>query len=70
MPLWANLFDAKNPEELQRAKRVTAFGCAKLEPASGPAATAKAAVTGSHDVFVEYGNVRTKFFHIATEGFA
>jgi alpha,alpha-trehalase len=27
------------------------------------------AVTGSHDVFVEYGNVGTKFSYIATEGF-
>ena len=26
-------------------------------------------VTGSHQVFVEYGNVGTKFTHIATEGF-
>jgi len=26
-------------------------------------------VTGSHDVFVEYGNVGTKFDYIATEGF-
>jgi alpha,alpha-trehalase len=26
-------------------------------------------VTGSHDVFVEYGNVGTKFTYIATEGF-
>ncbi len=26
-------------------------------------------VTGSHDVFVEYGNVGTKFSYIATEGF-
>jgi alpha,alpha-trehalase len=26
-------------------------------------------VTGSHEVFVEYGNVGTKFSHIATEGF-
>lgn len=26
-------------------------------------------VTGSHDVFVEYGNVGTKFAYIATEGF-
>lgn len=24
---------------------------------------------GSHDVFVEYGNVGTKFAYIATEGF-
>jgi alpha,alpha-trehalase len=24
---------------------------------------------GSHDVFVEYGNVGTKFSYIATEGF-
>ncbi len=134
-PLWANLFDAKNPEELQRAKRVAAFACAKLEQPSGLAATAKESVTGarhpdgrqwdypfgwaphqmlawqglknygldadagrlayrwlytiaknahdyngmipekynvatgSHDVFVEYGNVGTKFAYIATEGF-
>jgi alpha,alpha-trehalase len=27
-------------------------------------------VTGSHEVFVEYGNVGTKFAYIATEGFA
>ena len=27
------------------------------------------AVTGSHDVFMEYGNVGTKFSYIATEGF-
>jgi alpha,alpha-trehalase len=26
-------------------------------------------VTGSHDVFVEYGNVGTNFSYIATEGF-
>jgi alpha,alpha-trehalase len=26
-------------------------------------------VTGSHEVFVEYGNVGTKFSYIATEGF-
>jgi alpha,alpha-trehalase len=26
-------------------------------------------VTGSHDVFVEYGNIGTKFSYIATEGF-
>jgi alpha,alpha-trehalase len=26
-------------------------------------------VTGSHEVFVEYGNVGTKFKYIATEGF-
>ena len=26
-------------------------------------------VTGSHEVFVEYGNVGTKFDYIATEGF-
>ncbi|HOB33176.1 MAG TPA: trehalase family glycosidase, partial [Verrucomicrobiota bacterium] len=26
-------------------------------------------VTGSHDVFVEYGNVGTKFDYIAPEGF-
>ena len=26
-------------------------------------------VTGSHDVFVEYGNVGTQFSYIATEGF-
>ena len=26
-------------------------------------------VTGSHDVFVEYGNVGTRFAYIATEGF-
>ena len=26
-------------------------------------------VTGSHDVFVEYGNVGTKFSYIAPEGF-
>jgi len=26
-------------------------------------------VTGSHEVFVEYGNVGTKFAYIATEGF-
>lgn len=134
-PLWAKLFDAKNPEELQRAKRVTAFGCGMLEQPSGLAATAKESVagarhpdgrqwdypfgwaphqmlawqglknygldadagrlayrwlytiaknahdyngmipekynvvTGSHDVFVEYGNVGTKFSYIATEGF-
>jgi alpha,alpha-trehalase len=26
-------------------------------------------VTGSHEVFVEYGNVGTKFSYIAPEGF-
>jgi alpha,alpha-trehalase len=134
-PLWAKLFDAKNPEDARRAKRVAAFACAKLEQPSGLAATAKESVagarhpdgrqwdypfgwaphqmlaweglknyglddaagrlayrwlytiaknahdyngmipekynvvTGSHDVFVEYGNVGTKFSYIATEGF-
>lgn len=135
-PLWAKMLDAKNPEDLQRAKRAAAFACAKLEQPAGLAATAKESVesarrqdgrqwdypygwaphqmlawqgfknygldtdagrlayrwlytiaqnahdycgmvpekynvvTGSHDVFVEYGNVGTKFSYIATEGFA
>jgi alpha,alpha-trehalase len=134
-PLWANLFDAKNPEELNRAKRTAAFGCEKLEQPAGLSASARESVesarrkdarqwdypygwaphqmlawqglrnygldadagrlayrwlytitknahdfngmipekfntvTGSHDVFVEYGNVGTKFSYIATEGF-
>ena len=134
-PLWAKMLDANNPEDLQRAKRVAAFGCEKLEQLAGLSATAKESVesakqkdgrqwdypygwaphqmlawqgfknyglnadagrlayrwlytiasnahdyngmipekynvvTGSHDVFVEYGNVGTKFSYIATEGF-
>jgi alpha,alpha-trehalase len=134
-PLWAKMFDANNPEDLQRAKRVAAFSCNKLEQLAGLSATAKESVesakqkdgrqwdypygwaphqvlawqgfknygldadagrlvyrwlyaiasnahdyngmipekynvvTGSHDVFVEYGNVGTKFSYIATEGF-
>ena len=134
-PLWANLLDAKNPAELNQAKRVAAFGCEKLEQFAGLSATASESVasarrqdarqwdypygwaphqmlawqglanyglnadasrlayrwlytivknahdfngtipekynvvTGSHDVFVEYGNVGTKFAYIATEGF-
>jgi alpha,alpha-trehalase len=134
-PLWAKMFDANNPDELNRAKRVAAFGCAKLEQRAGLSATARESVesarrhdarqwdypygwaphqmlawaglthygldadaarlayrwlytitrnahdyngtipekynvvTGSHEVFVEYGNVGTKFAYIATEGF-
>ncbi len=134
-PLWAKMFDANNPEDLRRAKRVAVFGCNKLEQMAGLSATAKESVesakqkdgrqwdypygwaphqmlawqgcknygldadagrlayrwlytiasnahdyngmipekynvvTGSHDVFVEYGNVGTKFSYIATEGF-
>jgi alpha,alpha-trehalase len=134
-PLWANMFDAKIPEELERAKRAAAFMCGKLEQPAGLSATAKESVesarrhdarqwdypfgwaphqmlawqamknyglnsdaerlayrwlyciaknahdfngtipekynvvTSSHDVFVEYGNVGTKFSYIATEGF-
>ena len=134
-PLWAKMFDANNPEDVQRAKRVAAFGCNNLEQLAGLSATAKESVesakqkdgrqwdypygwaphqmlawqgcknygldadagrlayrwlytiasnahdyngmipekynvvTGSHDVFVEYGNVGTKFSYIATEGF-
>jgi alpha,alpha-trehalase len=134
-PLWANMFDAKNPEELKRAKQAAAFACEKLEQTAGLSATAQESVaaarrsdarqwdypygwaphqmlawqglknygldtdasrlayrwlycitknahdfngtipekfdvvTGSHEVFVEYGNVGTKFAYIATEGF-
>jgi len=134
-PLWARLLDASQPEELNRAKRVAAYGCEKLEQAAGLSATAREsvaaahrqdqrqwdypygwaphqmlawqglknygletdaarlayrwlytivrnahdyngtipekfnAVTGSHEVFAEYGNVGTKFTYIATEGF-
>lgn len=134
-PLWARLFDAQNPEELNRARRAAAYACEKLEYWAGLSATAKESVesarrhdprqwdypygwaphqilawqafknygldadasrlayrwlytitknahdyngtipekynvvTGSHDVFVEYGNVGTKFAYIATEGF-
>ncbi len=134
-PLWAKMFDVKNPNELAQAKRVIAFAYEKLEQPAGLSATAKESVesarrhdarqwdypfgwaphqmlawqacknygldadasrlayrwlytitknahdfngtipekydvvTGSHDVFVEYGNVGTKFAYIATEGF-
>ena len=134
-PLWAKMLDAKNPEDMERAKRTAAFACSKLEQPAGFAATAKESVesarwndarqwdypygwaphqmlawqgfknygldadagrlayrwlytivknahdyngvipekynvvTGSHEVFVEYGNVGTKFAYIATEGF-
>ncbi len=134
-PLWAKMFDPKNPQEASRAKRVAAFGCEKLEQPAGLSATARESVetarrqdarqwdypygwaphqmlawqglknyglnadatrlayrwlytiaknahdfngtipekynvvTGSHEVFVEYGNVGTKFAYIATEGF-
>ncbi len=43
-PLWAKMLDAKNPEDLQRAKRAAAFACAKLEQPAGLAATAKESV--------------------------
>ena len=134
-PLWAKMLDAKNPKDLERAKRVAAFACEELEQPAGLSATAKESVesarrhdlrqwdypfgwaphqmlawqafenyglnanagrlayrwlytvaknahdyngtipekynvvTGSHDVFAEYGNVGTKFTYIATEGF-
>lgn len=134
-PLWAKLLDAKNPDELNQARRAAAFACEKLEQTAGMSATAKESVesarrhdarqwdypygwaphqmfawqafknygmdtdagrlayrwlytivknahdfngtipekynvvTGSHDVFVEYGNIGTKFSYIATEGF-
>lgn len=134
-PLWANMLDAENPEDRERARRAVAFACKKLEQPAGLAATARESVdsarrqdgrqwdypfgwaphqmlawqglanygfdadagrlayrwlytiaqnahdyggmipekynvvTGSHDVFVEYGNVGTKFSYIATEGF-
>ncbi len=134
-PLWAKMLDPQNPADLERAKRVAAFACAKLEQPAGLAATAKESVesarrrdarqwdypygwaphqmlawqgfknygldadagrlayrwlytvaknahdyngmipekynvvTGSHDVFVEYGNVGTEFSYIAPEGF-
>jgi alpha,alpha-trehalase len=134
-PLWAKMLAANNPEELNRAKRIAAFGCGKLEQPAGLSATARESVeaarrhdarqwdypygwaphqmlawqglknygldanatrlayrwlytiaknahdyngtipekynvvTGSHEVFVEYGNVGTKFAYIATEGF-
>lgn len=134
-PLWARMLDAKNPDDLKRAKQASAFACEKLEQPAGLSATAKQSVesarhhdlrqwdypfgwaphqilawqafenygldgdarrlayrwlytlaknahdyngtipekynvvTGSHDVFVEYGNVGTKFTYIAKEGF-
>ena len=134
-PLWAKIFDTTNPTERERARRVSAYACAKLEQPAGLAATAQESVvsaprhdarqwdypygwaphqmlawqgfrnygladaagrlayrwlytvaknardyngtipekynvvTGSHDVFVEYGNVGTKFDYIAPEGF-
>ncbi|HVU07185.1 MAG TPA: trehalase family glycosidase [Verrucomicrobiae bacterium] len=134
-PLWAKMFDAQNPEDMERVKRIAAYVHAKLEEPAGLAATAKESVesarrrdarqwdypygwaphqmlawqgfknygfdadaqrlayrwlytiaknahdyngmipekynvvTGSHDVFAEYGNVGTKFVYIATEGF-
>jgi alpha,alpha-trehalase len=134
-PLWSKMLEVNNPEDSQRAKRVAAFGCNKLEQLAGLSATAQESVesakqkdgrqwdypygwaphqmlawqgfknygldadagrlayrwlytiasnahdyngmipekynvvTGSHDVFVEYGNVGTKFSYIATEGF-
>lgn len=134
-PLWAKMLDANNPEDLDRAKRIAAFACKKLEQPAGLSATAKESiesarrhdlrqwdypfgwaphqmlawqafrnyglnadagrlayrwlytiarnahdyngtipekynvVTGSHEVFAEYGNVGTKFTYIATEGF-
>ena len=43
-PLWAKMLDAKNPEDLKRAKRAAAFACAKLEQPAGLAATAKESV--------------------------
>jgi len=134
-PLWAKLFDTNNPAEMERARRVAAYACEKLEEPAGLAATAKESVeaarrhdprqwdypygwaphqmlawqgfrnygldtdaarlayrwlyciaknardyngvipekynvvTGSHEVFVEYGNVGTKFSYITPEGF-
>ena len=134
-PLWAKIFDANNPAEMERVRRTAAFACEKLEQPAGLAATARESVesarrhdarqwdypygwaphqmlawrglknygldadagrlaykwlytiiknahdhngtipekynvvTGSHEVFVEYGNVGTKFSSIATEGF-
>jgi alpha,alpha-trehalase len=134
-PLWAKMFDTQNPADRERARRVAAFACEKLEQPGGLAATAKESVesarrndarqwdypygwaphqmlawqgfknygldtgagrlayrwlytiaknahdyngtipekynvvTGSHEVFVEYGNVGTKFSYIAPEGF-
>lgn len=134
-PLWAEMLDANDPVELERAQRTAAFACEKLEQPAGLSATAKESVasarrhdarqwdypygwaphqmlawrglknygldadagrlayrwlytlvrnahdyngvipekynvvTGSHEVFVEYGNVGTKFAYIATEGF-
>jgi len=134
-PLWARCFDANDPGEKQRVRRMVAFACEKLEQPAGLSATAKESVesarrhdarqwdypygwvphqmlawrglknygldadagrlayrwlytivknahdyngvipekynvvTGSHEVFVEYGNVGTKFAYIATEGF-
>jgi alpha,alpha-trehalase len=134
-PLWAKLFDATNPAELDQARRVAAYACDKLEQFAGLSATARESVaearrkderqwdypygwaphqmlawrglenyglekdaqriayrwlytiaknahdfngmvpekydvvTGSHEVFAEYGNVGTKFSYITTEGF-
>jgi alpha,alpha-trehalase len=134
-PLWAKMFDAANPVEMERARRAAAFACEKLEEPAGLSATANESVesarthdarqwdypygwaphqmlawqalknygldpdagrlayrwlyciarnahdyngvipekynvvTGSHEVFVEYGNVGTKFAYIAPEGF-
>lgn len=135
VPLWAGMLDASDPKERERARRVAAFGEAKLEQFAGLASTARESVesarthdvrqwdypfgwppdqmlawqglknygldadaerlayrwlytiaknahdyngtipekynvvTGSHEVFAEYGNVGTKFAYIAPEGF-
>ncbi len=134
-PLWAKMLDTNSPADMERARRIAAFACEKLEQEAGLSATAKESVesarrhdarqwdypygwaphqmlawqgfknygldadagrlayrwlyciaknahdyngvipekynvaTGSHDVFVEYGNVGTKFSYIAPEGF-
>jgi alpha,alpha-trehalase len=134
-PLWAKMFDTNHLADRERAKRVAAFACEKLEQFGGLSATARESVesahrqdprqwdypygwaphqmlawqgfrnygldadagrlayrwlyciarnahdyngvipekynvvTGSHEVFVEYGNVGTKFSYIAPEGF-
>ncbi len=134
-PLWAKLFDATNPAEMNCVRRAVAYGCEKREQPAGLAATARESVesarrhdarqwdypygwaphqmlawqglrnygldadaarlayrwlyniarnardyngtipekynvvTGSHEVFVEYGNVGTKFSYITPEGF-
>ena len=50
-PLWAKLFDPKDPAEMERARRTAAFACDKLVQTAGLAATAKESVESArrHD---------------------